>query len=207
MLNLPFMISHQHKCIFIHIQRCAGTSIETWLTGSNWWLHEARTKHLIASQARKIYASYWDEYFKFSIVRNPFSRVPSMMRHNRHFGIKKKIVGSLDFSGYEALYGSDIIIEYDHRFYRREEVATAAHRPGTIYGNILDEELDYIARYESLAADMALVRDRLRHPKPFGCIHLERSKLFAKRRLTARDHSWIKRAYSADLEVFGYGSQ
>ncbi|MDF2620749.1 MAG: uncharacterized protein K0S00_3408 [Xanthobacteraceae bacterium] len=54
------MISHQYKCIFVHIQRCAGTSIEVWIDGADFWYKEPNNKHLLASQAKELYAAYWD---------------------------------------------------------------------------------------------------------------------------------------------------
>ena len=55
------MISHELKCIFIHIPRTAGSSIERALINDDWWTVESKTKHLIASQAKKIYSEYWND--------------------------------------------------------------------------------------------------------------------------------------------------
>ena len=63
------MISHKHKCIFIHIPRCGGTSMEISMVGRDWFKVDRTTKHLIASTAKKIYEPYWDDYFNFSFVR------------------------------------------------------------------------------------------------------------------------------------------
>lgn len=68
------MICHKNKLIFIHLPKCAGTSIETAFTGKSWsqgaLLHE---QHLTAAGARETYgADVYDSYFKFSVVRNPW---------------------------------------------------------------------------------------------------------------------------------------
>src|SRR5271166_1307490 len=86
------VISHEYRCIFIHIPRCAGTSIEIWLTGQDWWDTDPRCKHLIASQARKLYASYWNRYFKFAVVRDPVERVISLLKYKTHFALWKHLV-------------------------------------------------------------------------------------------------------------------
>ena len=73
------MINHDNKLIFIHIARTGGTSIETALSGKDWWLIDPQTKHISAGMARKIYGEeVWRTYTKFSVVRNPWDRVVSM---------------------------------------------------------------------------------------------------------------------------------
>ena len=66
------MISHKHKCIFIHIPRTGGTSIEKALTEADWWKVDKKTKHLDCKTAKNLYKDNWNEYFKFTIVRNPW---------------------------------------------------------------------------------------------------------------------------------------
>ena len=99
------MICHKNKYIFIHIPRTGGSSIEHTLYGQDWWLVDRKSKHLIASTAKKVYSEYWDDYFKFAFVRNPWDRMRSMLKHGRFYGcglengiinintyIKKKII-------------------------------------------------------------------------------------------------------------------
>ena len=57
------MIDHKNKCIFIHIPGCAGSSIELSLVKKDWWLIGKKTKHIFASDAKKVYSEYWDDYF------------------------------------------------------------------------------------------------------------------------------------------------
>lgn len=201
------MISHQYKCIFVHIPRCAGTSIEVWLGGTDLWLTEPDKKHLLASQAKKIYADYWDDYFKFSIVRNPFLRTRSCLKFSEFFGINVSPDGSLDFSGYRTHFGEDVVVEYDYRFYDRADMVNARHLPGQVYGNIIDEPLDFIARFETLADDMAHVRRVVGHPQPFDN-HEEASEGVARTyRLTDKDIAYIRSMYGKDFSALKYSSE
>jgi len=155
------MISHELKCIFIHIPRTAGSSIETSLVGQDWWKVEPKTKHLIASQAKKIYSKYWDDYFKFSFVRNPYSRMLSMATFSQmrriYYGDSspsfKGVISDKHLNNYKNIFGNPVCIEYDHRFYKREELENEKHKENRIYGNILDEPIDYIGRFETLGED------------------------------------------------------
>jgi hypothetical protein len=77
------MISDKYKCIFIHIERTGGTSIERVLFGIGPddkpnWTSSAGPKHISAKAAKKQFGNKrWNDYFKFSIVRNPWDLVVS----------------------------------------------------------------------------------------------------------------------------------
>ena len=78
------MISHQHKCIFIHQRKCAGTSIclafgQEWsLDNKDWHFMNGGVNSPDASTAPP-------SYFRFSIVRNPFDRFISGLRYCEGF--------------------------------------------------------------------------------------------------------------------------
>jgi hypothetical protein len=99
------MICHQYKCIFVHIPKNAGQSIEhVFLSnlGMSWELRAPlllrennlpelgppSLSHLHAvDYVRKNYISeeIFDEFFKFSFVRNPWSRLVSMYTYLGYF--------------------------------------------------------------------------------------------------------------------------
>ena len=69
------MVSHDLKCVFIHIPKCAGTSVYKSLKldflGSG---HAPASKH----------SEFLDQgYFSFSFVRNPWDRIASCYRYFR----------------------------------------------------------------------------------------------------------------------------
>ena len=89
------MISHKHKCIFIHIPKTAGTSINSffypkvkfhfknpdyeklfgWCPKRNLHMQHATSKQLIETEL--ITEEQWNTYYKFTFVRNPWDRAYS----------------------------------------------------------------------------------------------------------------------------------
>ena len=95
------MISHQHETIFIHIPKCAGTSIErvflddinvTWQNrgplllrkNENLEVGPPRLAHLTCNEYTKFHyisKKLFRKYFKFSICRNPYARTYSLYKY------------------------------------------------------------------------------------------------------------------------------
>lgn len=95
------MISNKYKCIFVHLKRTAGNSVELALGGIvlmdkknhqvfEWdnELHRGKSKykldlrghplHYTAKQIKEKHPLEFDGYFKFSIVRNPWDQMQSL---------------------------------------------------------------------------------------------------------------------------------
>lgn len=126
------MISEKYKFIFIHIPRTGGTTIEHMLkkyqegqlldTGGGIWIPSENmrdkilksypnfdfkndSKHMTALQWKKILNDEYDNYYKFTIVRNPYDKCLSIKK----FSSKKSDIRYMK----EWVLKQDIFIEDD----------------------------------------------------------------------------------------------
>ncbi|CAH9052753.1 hypothetical protein PSECIP111951_00682 [Pseudoalteromonas holothuriae] len=163
------MISHSHRCIFIHIPKVAGQSIEsaflnqlglTWeqreqlLLKKNSNRHKGppRLAHLTAQEYTNLgYISQTDyeSYFKFSFVRNPWSRLVSEYTYRQHpFSFKHFVLDYLpncNSDDYQHYNGNLRHLIPQHQF---------------LYSN-QQCLVDFIGKFERIQADFTTVSQRV----------------------------------------------
>lgn len=161
------MISHEHRCIFVHLRRTGGNAIALALGGIQLYDREGRATtvwenelhrgtieqtgrykkdlrghylHATATEIRELHPEEFDGYFKFSFVRNPWEQLLSM---------------------YLRLRPEDVDGEGFRRWLVRYK-----NLAGTLPSASLHDEqgeclMDFIGRYENLQSDFATVCERL----------------------------------------------
>lgn len=159
------MIIHTHKAIFVHIPKTAGSSIEVALnalektnkgaideaTGTFYPVTTGKEKHYDARAYRKHYGrKVWQDYYKFTVVRNPWQRIHSWWWNNRY------ITGTLDMPFAEFLRS---------RLADPDDLPRAL-RPQTRWitsanGKI---EMDYTCRFETIDDDFKAVCKQIGAP-------------------------------------------
>jgi len=70
------LVSHGQKLVFVHIQKTGGDTVSRLLSDSIPDIFRYKAKHGFAADAAKD-LEYWNEYFKFAFVRNPWDRLVS----------------------------------------------------------------------------------------------------------------------------------
>ena len=228
------MISHHHKCLFIHIPKNAGQSIEmmfinllglTWstraplllTTNSNPNLGPPRLAHLTATDYAKykyISEEQFENYFKFAFVRNPWDRAVSFYKYmGKGSGKNFKDFICEDFLS--------VIWKQKYWFVRPQHEF--------IYENG-EKLVDYVGRFENLKDDCKTAFDKMglpfddiphvnssknRKPSKKRLVKLAASKLLGKRDAhETHDHytdyfddttiEIIQNLYEKDLEIFNY---
>jgi hypothetical protein len=202
------MINHKTKCIFIHVPRTAGTSIEVAIQNQDQWHVSRRRKHLIASTAKKIYKEYWDEYFKFAFVRNPWDRMISLCKYgnfhpreyNRTYGCDIQS-GKLNLGTYRERFSTGY--EVDQRSYSADDKFKPAI-PNAIYSNILNEKLDFIGKFETLQSDCEFISEKIKKKIVLAKKQEQSKHLHYSEYYTDEIKDNVRTMFEYDTEVFNY---
>jgi hypothetical protein len=167
------MISHDFKTIFVHIPKTGGTSIEAMFGFAEYDKFGklikdkvGKGKHWGAEEYYKEWAEFYNNYFKFTIVRNPWERdlsLYSMMRGQlkyRHLNFKQFVQRVIQKN-----------LEYEHPQFKniifRNQVDYLTH------DNAL--HIDRIIRYETLNESWKDLCSQIKKPyEPL--VHLRKAK-------------------------------
>lgn len=180
------IISHTHKFIFIKSAKTAGTSLEAALSNfcsgndivtplgefefnkdkEGQWIHremnagDFQQHDWCTTIRKKVDREIWDDYFKFSIARNPWDRVVSLFswqsRNDPALKPKKRFIHYIGFPFDEIKETRRLFSEFvkgdwqtNDRFY------------------VIDGELcvDFVIRYENLEDDFRQVCERIGIPE------------------------------------------
>lgn len=215
------MISHHDKCVFVHVPKCAGQSIEVFFLeriGLDWKrraplllrpndvaeLGPPRLAHLKAYEyveKRWVTPSQFSEYFKFTFVRNPWDRIASFYR----------------YLGYDTRCSLPRFVS--KHLPRRLDDMHWFIGPALEYLYDRDGQLmvDFVGRFENLAQDFATVCERMGIGNP-TLPHINNSavapnmlQLLRRHRgqryrqmYDTRSRDLIERVYERDIAAFGY---
>ncbi|MET1254326.1 sulfotransferase family 2 domain-containing protein [Aliikangiella maris] len=224
------MISNQFKCIFVHVPKTAGQSVElfflnllqlTWKQKDQLYIKKnsdpqcgpSRLAHLTASEyvdCGHIDQSTFDSYFKFAFVRNPWERLVSEYLHkkiDRKMSLKEFVFNGLPVKNNFCDKYRHIIPQYNYLFDSQGK-----------------QLVDFIGRFENLQHDFDWVCQQLNIAQS-ELPH--RNSSFSPRRLLLRKlrhlfssnnrikkhyteyydnelHDYVAKMYEVDIAQFNY---
>ncbi len=144
------MISHDHRAIFVHCQKCAGESVEKLIMGKadkdvdGKPFKGSREKHYSAADYIDTYGdALWNDYFTFSIVRNPWDRLVSWVQYR-----------NLRFRNGREVTTEQLKRESNFKFIRQASYTKMLFRD--------DKPLvDFVGRFENLEKDIQKIGSHL----------------------------------------------
>lgn len=162
------MISHKHKCIYVHVPKVAGISIEQLFlddlkmdfnnrgalllgVNPNKNIGPPRISNLVAKEyvgLHYISQELFDEYFKFSFVRNPYDRIFSFYK----------------YLSYDRLTSfENFVVKYLPKAF---EDSSIYYFIQPMYNYIYSDEgtnmVDFVGKLENIKNDVKIIADRLK---------------------------------------------
>lgn len=213
------MISHPHRCIFIHIPKNGGASIERVIwpdekdrTEENLWLgfktphrnvyQTGGLQHLFARNVKKaVGEKVFNEYFKFTMVRNPWDRVISQYLYLQ----KRK-----DLREFLGVPRHVSFVEYLKRIQEKPHVHWSP-QTNFFLDNNGEVMVDYIARYEDYRSEVLFILKRIGLVREgdhdsVEIPHVNRSvRKPYWRYFSSETREMVAEIYRSDIEYFDYG--
>lgn len=205
------MISHRHRCVFVHIPKTGGTSIEDaiwekprrtedlWMGFVSPTHNKYQTGGLQHLQARHIRTEVGEEifrsYFKFAIVRNPWDKAVSQWRY---------LSQRRDLRDYLGVPANATLAHY------LDTVAVSDHVQVMAQAEFVCDDdgqlmVDMLGRFETLEADARAIFARIGLPEAH-LPHVTKSERAADYRIyyDAGTRERVAELYARDIELFGY---
>lgn len=211
------MINRINKIIYIHIPKCAGSSIERFFSAKPFNWKEPNYEFLVGwDPKRKIHLQHatpkqlleldlidevqWNEAFKFAIVRNPWERLVSSYNW-----LKKEHKISGTFYEFLTATGPYISVLSDISYMTtRHEHLVSQQDYLSIDGNIA---VDYVGRFENLASDFKYIMSLVGLSGSLG--YHEKKGVYDKRfhyshLFGKKEIEWVNKHYSWDINYLDY---
>jgi len=186
---LGFLINHVDEWAFIHIPKTGGTSLTNILNKIN------NTELLTVHDSIRILDV--QNYFIFTIIRNPFTRIVSAYTHK-----VRKNEFNYDFQTFLKKYNENHLDMLPQSYYIHE-------------GASENKNVSYIIRYENYNEDIKKLLKKLNYTSDIP--HLNRNPIYEKHPLLNQEQyyssfyteEWmielVKERYKNDFKIFNYG--
>jgi chondroitin 4-sulfotransferase 11 len=153
-ISITYMISDKHKVAFLHVPKCAGTSIESYLRDFEFHIKD----HYHTTHRELLENDKYKNYYKFSFTRNPYDKMVSEFKWYTDQSNKwnsphcKKYYKDVDFKTFVnkflTLHPGD-----PYHLYSQYSILTPL------------KGIDFIGRFESLQEDFDTVCDKIGIPQ------------------------------------------
>ncbi|EAH6868293.1 alpha-2,3-sialyltransferase [Campylobacter lari] len=191
----------KYKCVFIHVPKVAGSSIERVIYQTDRWL----VGHVKASDYVKLDRNKFESYFSFGFVRNPYDRMVSAYHYLRSGG------GNLvdETWAKENIYKYNSFEEFVLNLQNNDErikILSWMHFVPQ-YKYLCDNDknilVSFIGKFEKLDEDFKKILNILNRKD--SLVHVNKSKHYAyKDYYNYETYKIIREIYKNDFEIFDY---
>jgi hypothetical protein len=193
----------RNECIFIHIPKCAGVSINNALFGNEGGGHKTARQYL------NIFGSKFYSYFKFSFVRNPYTRLVSAYEYLKHGGHPawpdNQRFGQEVIESYNGF--SDFVLQWlqpDKHKWPQPHFYPQVHFL-MLNGDI---GLDFLGHFETIEEDFSIVCEKLgrnSHLPQKNTTQGDRKSIYSYYKESAVAKR-VREVYRVDFDTLGYST-
>lgn len=220
------IISHKDKMIFFHNPKVVGTSIKSFIEENRCWSHSIvgddtkdvhpfttdTFRHLLPAQymqmASDLDKRMFNDFFKFTFVRNPWDRLVSLFHWNMQsskalqgvlsgeLNVAPKQVEFLEWVGWLHTHFTENILDFNLR-------------PQHLWTHFEGKQVvDFVGRYENLKKDFKVVVDHMSNVEKLKIKklpHINSSKHCDYREIyNSEMREKVSIIFAQDIELFGY---
>lgn len=200
------MKSDVHRTIFVHIQKTGGESVRAAFGQPR----NSPDKHRTATELRSRYGdAIWADYFKFGIVRNPWDRLVSWW--SMIDGMRARFEAGAKLNAFQTYILSNAGT-FDEFVLKCDQEILDADGAKWVFRNqrdyLADDSgaliVDFVARFETLAADFSFVSRRaLTPPSPLPHANISRHAAYVTY-YTQELADLVRERFAKDIAAFGY---
>jgi chondroitin 4-sulfotransferase 11 len=172
-------IDHDKKMVFIHIPRTGGTSIKSALN-----LHDKIYKEDVYHMSANDIPKKYNDYFKFTFVRNPFDRFVSLYFYNKSEHYKEMFPDKLTTKVAEKYNFKEWLDNFRYKHIQQVDFGL--------------DKVDFVGKYENLQKDLNL-QFNVKIEKENFTNHKHYSHYYDEESILK-----VSKISSKDIEVYSY---
>jgi hypothetical protein len=205
------LVNDNHKFIFFHLYKCGGMSLRKYINDNTTGFEEIHGGHSLPIDMKHQlehdgFPDKFDEYFKFSFVRNPFDWMVSILfyakKYSDHFMYDDVQQMNIEqFIPYYMDFRKKNILQKTEMFGRNRIV--------TIYDYLFYEDklmVDFVGRVENMKDDLKYISEKIGIESgvmPFENVNPNREKDY-RQYYNHASKKMIEDNFRRELDYFNY---
>lgn len=185
----------RHRCIFIHVPKCAGSSVKKSL------FSQRTHGHMPLWFYERHFPDFFETAYKFSFVRNPLDRAFSAYRYLRsNRSIERDLAAhrlAMRYDSFDRFVQDWLCEENAHRQMH------FAPQWRFLCDSLGEVRMDFIGRQESMGEDFRHVCRQLGVESSLDAVNVSAEKAL-RTDFEERTIERIRRVYARDYELLGY---
>ena len=214
------MIDPKNKLVFIHVPKCAGTSIENMIMGdrksfkvkdigsthvkADGFLEFAEGKHKPLRYYQENFKEAFESYYFFTFVRNPWSRLHSLYNYMRFSDFRRgsnKYVHSNSFNQWvsivcDKIKNGESVLQLTG--YSPFQISFLKNKQNNL------DSLDFIGKFENFKQDFSVIDQKFNFSKKNVLLNVSPKQQKYTDAYSSESKQKVSQVFEEDIDAFKY---